>query len=103
MMLEVSAEAEREKARARASRVKWQRQQALLVMAFIGSTDDLTLYVPMLVGKGFGLVELISGSLCATCVIIALCLSLGSCKLMADFLSNIPLAPIVIVFAVILL
>lgn len=79
------------------------KQQTLFVIAFIGSVDDLTLFVPMLVGKGFDLVQLILGAVAAAATIVMFCLFIGLCKPIADCLSNIPLFLIVISFAVILL
>jgi len=79
------------------------RQQTLFVIALIGSMDDLTLFVPMLVGKGFGCVQLMSGSLLAASAIVLMCMFVGLCKPVADFLSNVPLALIVAVFATTLL
>jgi len=80
-----------------------ERSQTLFVIAFIGSVDDLTLFVPMLVGKGFDFVQLMLGAFLATSVIITFCICIGLCKPIADCLSKIPLAAIVIVFATILL
>lgn len=79
------------------------RSQTLFVIAFIGSVDDLTLFVPMLVGKGFNLVQLMLGSFLAVISIIFICIFLGLCKPFADFVEKIPLAAIVVVFAVYLL
>merc|ERR1719265_2894598 len=79
------------------------RQQTLFVIAFIGSVDDLTLFVPMLVGKGFDLAQLMLGSFLAVSVILTFCICLGLCKPIADCLAKIPLALIVIIFAVSLL
>merc|ERR1719247_657487 len=80
-----------------------ERQQTLFVIAFIGSVDDLTLFVPMLVGKGFDFVQLMLGAFLATSLIITFCICIGLCKPIADCLAKIPLAAIVIVFATILL
>jgi hypothetical protein len=80
-----------------------ERQQTLFVIAFIGSVDDLTLFVPMLVGKGFDIVQLMLGAFLATVVILTFCICIGLCKPIADCLSKIPLAAIVIVFATVLL
>jgi len=80
-----------------------ERQQTLFVIAFIGSVDDLTLFVPMLVGKGFDIFQLMIGAFLATSVIIMFCICIGLCKPIADCLSKIPLAAIVIVFATVLL
>jgi len=79
------------------------RQQTLFVIAFIGSVDDLTLFVPMLVGKGFDLVQLMVGAFIATSMIVMLCVFIGMCKPIADCLARIPLALIVICFASVLL
>merc|ERR1711959_322108 len=75
------------------------RQQTLFVIAFLGSIDDLTLFVPMLVGKGFDWLQLISGAIVAASTIVMICLFIGLCKPVANCLSNIPLALIVAVFA----
>jgi hypothetical protein len=79
------------------------RQQTLFVIAFIGSVDDLTLFVPMLVGKGFDIVQLVVGACAAALTIVTLCIFIGQCKPIADCLSSVPLAAIVIVFAIVLL
>merc|ERR1712025_696433 len=77
--------------------------KALFTICFIGSVDDLTLFVPMLVGKGFDIVQLKAGGFLAAALIGSFCLFLGLCKPIADCLSKIPLALIVIVFATVLL
>jgi len=82
---------------------KTKKQSALFVIAFIGSMDDLTLFVPMLVGKGFDFMQLICGAVIAACTIVMMCIFLGSCKPVADCLARIPLALIVAVFAATLL
>mmetsp|Transcript_143137 Transcript_143137/g.457429 ORF Transcript_143137/g.457429 Transcript_143137/m.457429 type:complete len:251 (+) Transcript_143137:108-860(+) len=79
------------------------RSQTLFVIAFLGSVDDLTLFVPMLVGKGFDVVQLVLGGFVAASAIVTLCIFLGLCKPVADCLSKIPLAAIVISFATALL
>lgn len=79
------------------------RQQTLFVIAFIGSVDDLTLFVPLLVGKGFDIAQLMLGSFLAVTVIVSICLFIGQCKPIADLLAKIPLCAIVIVFATVLL
>jgi hypothetical protein len=78
-------------------------QSTLFVIAFIGSVDDLTVFVPMLVGKAFDLVQLMLGSFTAALSIVLLCIFVGMCKPVADCLSAIPLALIVAVFATTLL
>lgn len=80
-----------------------EKQQTLFVIAFIGSVDDLTLFVPMLVGKGFDLVQLMLGAFAAASLIVIFCVCIGTCKPIADCLSKIPLFSIVLTFAIILL
>lgn len=92
-----------QKAEEEISKADKERQQTLFVIAFIGSVDDLTLFVPMLVGKGFDLVQLMLGAFVAASTIVTLCIFIGQCKPIADCLSSVPLAAIVIVFAVVLL
>lgn len=79
------------------------QSQTLFVIAFIGSLDDLTLFVPMLVGKGFDLVQLVVGGFIAASCIVSICLFLGLCQPVADCLSKVPLFAIVIAFAIMLL
>lgn len=76
---------------------------ALFVIAFLGSVDDLTLFVPMLVGKGFSWLQLISGAVIAASAIVTICLFIGLCTPVANFLSSIPLALIVGAFSIVLL
>mmetsp|Transcript_79329 Transcript_79329/g.137544 ORF Transcript_79329/g.137544 Transcript_79329/m.137544 type:complete len:289 (+) Transcript_79329:178-1044(+) len=79
------------------------RQRTLFVIAFIGSVDDLTLFVPMLVGKSFDLFQLMGGAFLAASTIVTICIFIGLCKPIADCLSKVPLALIVIIFATVLL
>jgi len=79
------------------------RQQALYCIAFIGSVDDLTLFVPMLVGKGFDIIQLALGAFTAASTIVMLCVFIGLCKPIADFLTRVPLFMVVMGFAVLLL
>mmetsp|Transcript_26696 Transcript_26696/g.64049 ORF Transcript_26696/g.64049 Transcript_26696/m.64049 type:complete len:272 (+) Transcript_26696:317-1132(+) len=76
---------------------------SLALIAFIGSLDDLTLFVPMLVGKAFGILELIIGATIATLMIIAICLLVTKCQIVADALERVPLVAIVLVFTAVLL
>merc|ERR1719424_1296679 len=92
-----------EKAQEDLDKADKERSQTLFVIAFIGSVDDLTLFVPMLVGKGFDFVQLMLGAFIATVLILSFCICIGMCKPIADCLSKIPLAAIVIVFATVLL
>lgn len=86
-----------------ARRGEEKKQRALFVIAFIGSIDDLTLFVPMLAGKGIDFLQLISGATIAACSIVMICLFLGLCKPIAKCLSSIPLALIVAGFSITLL
>jgi len=79
------------------------RQQTLFMIAFIGSVDDLTLFVPMLVGKGFRWFELMGGAFIAGGTIVLLCVFIGLCRPIADCLAKIPLFAIVATFATVLL
>lgn len=80
-----------------------ERAQALMVIAFIGSMDDLTLFVPMLAGKGFDIVQLILGGFSAASAILVFCMFVGLFQPVANCLRSIPLFAIVIAFAVTLL
>lgn len=77
--------------------------QTLFVIAFIGSLDDLTLFVPMLVGKGFDFAQLLIGAVTAAGLIVTICLFVGLCQPVADCISRVPLFAIVVGFAVLLL
>jgi hypothetical protein len=77
--------------------------RSLAVISLLGSLDDLALMVSMLVGKSFGVVELILGAMIATVAIVFICLFLTKCKLIADVLEKIPLVAIVTGFCVVLL
>lgn len=76
---------------------------SLALIAFIGSLDDPTLFVPLLVGKTFGIFELITGAMIATLAILVICLFVSKCQLMANVLERIPLVAIVVGFTVFLL
>lgn len=77
--------------------------RSLAVIAFLGSLDDLTLFVPMLAGKSFNILELIIGAMISTFFIVVICLCLIRCKFVADVLDRVPLVAIVAVFAVVLI
>jgi len=77
--------------------------RTLPIVAFLGSLDDLTLFVPMLVGKTFGIFELILGSIVAGTIIVMLCCFITKCEMVSNFLMRMPMAVIVAVFSVILL
>jgi len=75
---------------------------ALVAVAFLGSLDDLTLFVPMLVGKSISYGELILGSLLAVLIIVFLCIFLTACKPVVRIIEAIPLFFIVLVFGAVL-
>uniref|UniRef100_A0A7S2IA47 Uncharacterized protein n=1 Tax=Helicotheca tamesis TaxID=374047 RepID=A0A7S2IA47_9STRA len=79
------------------------RSRTLPIVAFLGSLDDLTLFVPMLVGKTFGIFELVIGSTVAGMIIVLICLFITKCEMLSNFLQRIPLAVIVAIFATVLL
>jgi len=76
---------------------------ALFTIAFLGSLDDLTLFVPMLLGNGFDAIQLVIGGLISASFIVLLCVFIGLCKPLSDLLSGIPLVFIVGGFAAVLL
>mmetsp|Transcript_51980 Transcript_51980/g.113225 ORF Transcript_51980/g.113225 Transcript_51980/m.113225 type:complete len:257 (+) Transcript_51980:41-811(+) len=86
-----------------ASQKESAQTQTLFVIAFIGSLDDLTLFVPMLVGKGFDFAQLLIGALTAASLIVTICLFVGLCQPVADCISRVPLFAIVVGFATLLL
>jgi hypothetical protein len=79
------------------------QSRSLAVIAFLGSLDDLTLFVPMLVGKTFGIVELIVGAMISTFAIVIVCIFLTRCQLVADALEKVPLVVMVSIFCIVLL
>lgn len=72
----------------------------LFMISFLGSLDDLTLFIPLLVGKTFGVIELSLGTVIATSIIVIFCVFLVKCKPVAEFLERLPLCVIVISFSV---
>jgi len=96
-----------EDAAAAAEKVAQEKEESqsrtLFFIAFIGSLDDLTLFVPMLVGKGFDLVQLVIGGFIAASIIVTICLFVGLCQPVADLLAKVPLFAIVLCFAALLL
>jgi hypothetical protein len=71
---------------------------ALFIVAFLGSLDDLTLFVPMLVGQAIPWGALVVGAMLAVAVILMVCIFLGMCKPIARVLVAIPLFSIVLCF-----
>ena len=57
----------------------------------------------MLVGKTFGILELVIGALISTLAIIAICIFLTKCQLVADALEKVPLVAIVTGFCLVLI
>lgn len=96
-------EAEQEDDDAAAPPPYTKKSRSLAIIAFLGSLDDLALFVPLLVGKTFGILELIVGAMFATSMIVIMCVFLTRCRIVADLLEKIPLAAIVFTFSVILL
>jgi len=76
------------------------KSRSLIIIAFLGSLDDLTLFVPMLVGKALTILELVIGAMTAVMLIVTFCLFLTQCKRLATVLEQIPLVAIVAVFSV---
>jgi hypothetical protein len=79
------------------------QSRSLAIIPFLGSIDDLTLFVPLLVGKALTILQLVLGAMMATLLIIVLCIFLTRCEIVANILEKIPLVAIVAAFSVILL
>ena len=77
--------------------------KTLIVVAFCGSLDDLTLFVPMLVGGAIGPTALLAGAMVATALIVTICVFLNVFKRVSDALAAIPLVCITSVFATFLI
>ena len=74
--------------------------RTLVVVAFCGSLDDLTLFVPMLAGGAIGPLALVTGALAATALVVLLCLFLNLFQRVSDCLQKIPLVAITSCFFV---
>ena len=74
--------------------------RTLVVVAFCGSLDDLTLFVPMLAGGAIGPLALVTGALAATGLVVLLCLFLNLFSRVSDCLQKIPLVAITSCFFV---
>ena len=74
--------------------------RTLIVVAFCGSLDDLTLFVPMLAGGAIGPLALVTGALAATALVVVLCLFLNLFSRVSDCLQKIPLVAITSCFFV---
>jgi len=79
------------------------KPSSLLVIAFIGSLDDLTLFVPLLVGKTFHIFELVVGAMIAVLIILCFCFFLVRCEIVSDFIQRIPVCLIVFSLSIFLL
>lgn len=79
------------------------KSPSLVAIAFLGSLDDLTLFVPLLAGKTFHFLELVSGAMVAVLIILCLCFCLVRCKFLSDIIQSIPIFVIVFIFSIILL
>lgn len=86
-----------------AHRARKSRVQTLMVVAFLGSLDDLTLFVPMLAGKSFGIVQLVLGATISASIIVSLCIFITLCKPVSELIQKVPLVAITAVFAALLL
>mmetsp|Transcript_14574 Transcript_14574/g.26768 ORF Transcript_14574/g.26768 Transcript_14574/m.26768 type:complete len:346 (+) Transcript_14574:82-1119(+) len=71
---------------------------SLFVVAFLGSLDDLTLFVPMLLGQAISWIDLMIGAILAAAAVVVICVCIGKCKPVANCLESVPLAVIVLVF-----
>jgi cadmium resistance protein CadD (predicted permease) len=79
------------------------QSRSLAIVAFLGSMDDLTLFVPLLVSNALTILQLAIGVMVATVFISVVCISLTRCQFVANFLEKIPLVAIVGTFSVIIL
>ena len=75
----------------------------LLVVAFCGSLDDLTLFVPMLAGGAIGPLALLAGAAAATALIVAICVFLNFFRAISDRLAAVPLVCVTSAFATFLI
>jgi hypothetical protein len=71
------------------------QSRSLAIVAFLGSMDDLTLFVPLLVSNALTILQLAIGVMVATLFISFVCISLTRCQFVANFLEKIPLVAIV--------
>merc|ERR1711920_127170 len=78
-------------------------RRTLFIVSFVGSVDDLTLFVPMLCGKSFGWTQLVFGALISASSIVMLCCFLTACKPISRIIASIPFPLIVGLFAATLL
>ena len=77
--------------------------QSLVFIAFFGSLDGLTLYVPLLAGKVLGIIQLLIGVAISVSFIVIVAFSITKCKVVSDVLQRIPIFVIVSIFATLLL
>lgn len=80
-----------------------QSTRSLAILAFLGSIDDLTLFIPLLVGQVLTMLQLVLGAMIATSMIVLLCICLTRCEIIANILEQIPLVAIVATISFILL
>ena len=76
--------------------------RTLIVVAFCGSFDDLTLFVPMLAGGAIGPLALVTGALAATGLVVLLCLFLNLFSRVSTASEN-PLVAIIVLFVYLVL
>ena len=72
--------------------------RTLAVVAFCGSLDDLTLFVPMLAGGAIGPLALATGAAVATAFVVAICLFLNVFRRVSELLQSIPLVCVTTAF-----
>ena len=77
--------------------------RSLVFIAFFGSLDGLTLYVPLLAGKVLGIIQLLIGVAISVSFIVIVAFSITKCKAVSDVLQRIPIFVIVSIFATLLL
>lgn len=76
---------------------------SLFFISFMGSVDDLALFVPLLTGNVFLFSELVVGSMIATIMIVVMCIFLTKNRIISNFLQKIPLFVIVLIFSIFIL
>jgi len=74
--------------------------RTLFAVAFCGSLDDLTVFVPMLAGGAVGPAPLVVGACLAAAFVVAICLFLTFFQKISDVLQAIPLVAITTCFFV---
>jgi len=76
---------------------------SLFFISFMGSVDDLALFVPLLTGNVFLFSELVVGSMIAIIMIVVMCIFLTQNQFISNCLQKIPLFLIVLIFSTFIL